>query len=99
MGRDAYEDGYKDGETGVERRPPKSIPSANFGGGADSGASQPASSSSGFGGVGSIVKYGGVAYTVYNLGKTPGAPGGWTPQAAMVNAKANPLQVVMIAVM
>jgi len=87
--RDAYEQGYEDGRDGLEKRPPRHIPSQNY------TAPPPRSSSGGFG-MGSIFKYGMAGYLVYKLGKTPS---GWNPQAAMMNAKANPLQVIVMVVM
>jgi len=90
--REAYNQGYEDGAAGVDRRPPKHIPTPSLG---NDNRRSNHGSSSGFS-YGSLMKYGMVGYTVYNLGKTPG---GWNPQVAMVNAKANPLQVVMMLVL
>lgn len=89
--REAYEQGYEDGVAGEKKRPPKHIPSSRT---FDTSQGH-RGSSSGFG-TGSIMKYGMVGYYAYNLGKTPG---GWNPQVAMVNAKANPTQLIMMAVM
>merc|ERR1712137_1325936 len=87
--RDAYEQGYEDGRDGLEKRPPRHIPPQSY------AAPPPRSSSSGFG-MGSIFKYGMAGYLVFKLGKTPS---GWNPQVAMMNAKANPLQVILMVVM
>lgn len=96
---DAYEQGYEDGVAGADKRPPKHIDldagAANFDNGATDDASQQ-KSGSGFG-LSSILKYGMMAYFVFNLGKTPA--GGWDPQVAMANAKANPMQAGLMLVM
>jgi hypothetical protein len=89
--REAYEQGYADGADQKEMRPPKHIPSPYEQG----SGPKSQSSSSGFG-MGSLLKYGLVGYTIFNLGKTPS---GWDPQIAMMNAKANPMQAVMMLVM
>ena len=53
------------------------------------------SASSGLGVI-SLLKCGMVAFTVCNMGKTLG---GWDPQLAIVNAKANPMQAAMMLVL
>lgn len=90
--RDAYQQGYDDGVAGADPRPPKPIQLPNFDT-ANEGVGQ--SSGSGFG-LGSLMRYGMIASYGYNLGKTPG---GWDPQLAMANAKANPMQILMMLMM
>jgi len=92
--REAYDQGYDDGAAGSDRRPPKHIPLPSFDDPAPDGGSQ---KSSGFG-FSQILKYGMLAYFVYNLGKSPDGRG-WDPQVAVANAKANPIQAVMMLVM
>jgi len=91
--REAYQQGYDDGVAGVEPRPPKHIPTPNFGMASNS---SPPRSSSGLG-FSSLMKYGMAGYYVYNTGKTP--VGGWDPNLAVANVKQNPLQAIMLLVM
>merc|ERR1711924_317146 len=88
----AYQQGYDDGAAGLDPRPPAHISVQD--GSYDAGKSRQ-DTSSGFG-LGSIMRYGPAAYFVYNLGKTST---GWDPQFAMMNAKANPLQALMVLAM
>jgi len=89
--REAYDQGYDDGVAGLDRRPPKHIYSSE----SDGSAGSSRQGSTGFG-VSSLLKYGMVGYTVYSFGKTPG---GWNPQLAMANAKANPMQAMTMLMM
>jgi len=88
----AYQQGHDDGAAGLEARPPAHIsvvhPSP------DSGKSAQ-DATSGFG-LRTLLRYAPAAYFIYNLGKTPG---GWDPQFAMMNAKANPVQAIMVLTM
>jgi len=92
--RDAYDQGYDDGVAGAQRRPPKQAPelSDSVGTRTESGSSSSSSM-----GVGQLMKYGAAGFFIYNLGKSPG--GGWNPQQAAQNAKANPLPLIFTLVM
>lgn len=88
--REAYQQGFDDGTGGKDPRPPKHMPSPYA---ADADRSSRQSSSSGGFGFGSLMKYGMAGFYIYNLGKTPG---GWNPQLAMANLKANPMMAIML---
>eukprot|EP00929_Paragymnodinium_shiwhaense_P114194 TRINITY_DN8251_c0_g1_i1.p1 TRINITY_DN8251_c0_g1~~TRINITY_DN8251_c0_g1_i1.p1 ORF type:complete len:336 (-),score=79.47 TRINITY_DN8251_c0_g1_i1:248-1255(-) len=89
--KEAYRQGYDDALAGLESRPPKHVPMPDsMGGGAR--ASGSGSSSSGFG-VGSLFRYAMVAQYIYRMGS---GPGGWSPQIALANAKASPMQAFMM---
>lgn len=84
--REAYNQGYEDGVAGLERRPPNYIAPEPL---------QAATSGGGGGGFGiwSLMRYGMIANYVYRIGT---GPGGWNPQVAFANAKANPLQAFLM---
>eukprot|EP01051_Picozoa_sp_SAG22_P005177 SAG22_NODE_300_length_12752_cov_3.102426_9_plen_347_part_00 len=98
----AYKLGFKDGEAGNPYDPPDHVPlDGDYGGGGGGGGESSSSSSSSSGGSGigiyKLFRYGMVANTAYRLG-SDGA-GGWSPQLAMANARANPTQVAFAAMM
>ena len=90
--RDAYQQGFDDALAGLDPRPPRHIPMPQQFDGAASGGN---GKSSGFG-IGSLFKYGMAAQYAYKLGC---GPAGWSLQTALINAKTNPLQCVMLLTM
>merc|ERR1711924_522019 len=86
--REAYNQGYQDGVAGLDPRPPSTFTAPEPRG------SESTSSSSGSGfGLYSLMRYGMIANYIYRMGA---GPGGWSVQSAIANAKANPMQAMIM---